>query len=181
MLDLPIPHHDGDCHGAADAALDMYSRVVADVAERVGPAVVRVVAQGPGRRDNAGSGVVVAGDGLVLANSHVVGGWWTTSSRPTRRLIAGSGRMVGINTAMIGGAQGLCFAVSSNTALFAVAEFVRHGRVQRAHRGIFGQTVPLPRRVADRQPGCDAGRRDRGWGRRPHSDARCRQDRARRI
>ncbi len=74
MPDLPIPHHDGDSHGAADAALDTYSRVIADVAGRVGPAVVRVEARGPGRRDTAGSGVVIAGDGLVLTNSHVVGG-----------------------------------------------------------------------------------------------------------
>lgn len=85
MPDLPIPHHHDDCHGAADATLYTYSRVVADVAERVGPAVVRVEPRGPGRRASAGSGVVIAGDGLVLTNRYVVGGWWTTSSRPTRR------------------------------------------------------------------------------------------------
>jgi S1-C subfamily serine protease len=63
-------------------------------------------------------------------------------------LVSTSGEMVGINTAMIMGAQGLCFAVASNTALFVVSEFIRHGRVRRAHIGIAAQTVPLPRRVA---------------------------------
>jgi S1-C subfamily serine protease len=56
--------------------------------------------------------------------------------------------VVGINTAMIAGAQGLAFAVSSNTARFVIGEFIAHGRVRRAHLGIAAQTVPLPRRVA---------------------------------
>jgi S1-C subfamily serine protease len=49
---------------------------------------------------------------------------------------------------MIHGAQGLCFAVSSNTALFVISAFIRHGRVRRAHLGISAQTLPLPRRLA---------------------------------
>ena len=49
---------------------------------------------------------------------------------------------------MIGGAQNLCFAVSSNTALFVVGELIAHGRVRRAHRGIAAQTLPPPRRLA---------------------------------
>ena len=63
-------------------------------------------------------------------------------------LVAASGKVVGINTAMIGGAQGLCFAVSSNTAHFVVTEIIGHGRVRRAWLGIAVQTVPLSRRVA---------------------------------
>jgi S1-C subfamily serine protease len=63
-------------------------------------------------------------------------------------LVTGSSEVVGINTAMIGGAQGLCFAVSSNTALFVIGEFIGHGRVRRAHLGIAAQTLPLPRRIA---------------------------------
>jgi S1-C subfamily serine protease len=63
-------------------------------------------------------------------------------------LVAGWGEVVGINTAIITGAQGLCFAVSSNTAMFVVGEFVAHGRVRRAHLGIGAQTIPLPRRLA---------------------------------
>ena len=63
-------------------------------------------------------------------------------------LVATTGEVVGINTATISGAQGICFAVASNTAVFVVAEFIGHGRVRRAHIGIAAQTVPLPRRLA---------------------------------
>jgi S1-C subfamily serine protease len=62
--------------------------------------------------------------------------------------VATNGEVVGINTATISGAQGLCFAVASNTAVFVVAEIISHGRVRRAHIGISAQTVPLPRRLA---------------------------------
>jgi S1-C subfamily serine protease len=62
-------------------------------------------------------------------------------------LVATSGEVIGINTAVIMGAQGICFAVASNTASFVVAELIRHGRVRRASIGVAGQTVPLPRRV----------------------------------
>ena len=229
-----------------EAPLDAYSRAGSAVVERVGPAVVRVEGIGSGRRQSGvGSGAVIASDGLVLTNSHVIGGAkrvrlafaeggeaearvlgndpetdlallrtelpsGTTAavlgdSKTLRRgqlvvaignplgfestvtagvvsalgrslrassgrliddiiqtdaalnpgnsggpLVSTSGEMVGINTAMIMGAQGLCFAVASNTALFVVSEFIRHGRVRRAHIGIAAQTVPLPRRVAPR-------------------------------
>ena len=63
-------------------------------------------------------------------------------------LVSSAGEVVGINTAMINGAQGICFAVASNTAVFAVTEFIGHGRVRRAHIGIAAETVPLPRRLA---------------------------------
>ncbi|WP_445500394.1 S1C family serine protease [Microvirga sp. G4-2] len=63
-------------------------------------------------------------------------------------LVATSGEVIGINTAVIMGAQGICFAVASNTASFVVTELIRHGRVRRASIGVAGQTVPLPRRVA---------------------------------
>jgi S1-C subfamily serine protease len=63
-------------------------------------------------------------------------------------LVEAGGSVVGINTAMIGGAQGLCFAISSNTAIFVVAQFVAHGRVRRAYIGIAAETVPVPRRLA---------------------------------
>ena len=53
--------------------LDAYSRAVATVVDRVGPAVVRVESVAGGRRRGGGSGVIIAGDGLVLTNSHVVG------------------------------------------------------------------------------------------------------------
>jgi S1-C subfamily serine protease len=63
-------------------------------------------------------------------------------------LVATSGEVIGINTAVIMGAQGICFAVASNTANFVVSELIRHGRVRRASIGIAGQTVPLPRRIS---------------------------------
>jgi S1-C subfamily serine protease len=63
-------------------------------------------------------------------------------------LVSTRGEVIGINTAVIMGAQGICFAVASNTANFVVTELIRHGRVRRASIGVAGQTVPLPRRVA---------------------------------
>jgi len=57
------------------------------------------------------------------------------------------GRVIGVNTAMIGGAQGLCFAISVSTAGFVASRLVREGRVRRSWIGIGGQTVPIPRRL----------------------------------
>jgi S1-C subfamily serine protease len=62
-------------------------------------------------------------------------------------LVSSRGEVIGINTAVIAGAQGICFAVASNTASFVVSEIIRHGRVRRAWIGIGAQTVPLPRRI----------------------------------
>jgi S1-C subfamily serine protease len=224
---------------------DAYSRAVVSVVDRVGPAVVRVERLADAGKSNggAGSGVVIAGDGLVLTNSHVVGGAARVrlsfaegshaearvlgddpdtdlallrtelppgtpaaslgDSKALKRgqlvvaignplgfestvtagvvsalgrslratsgrliddviqtdaalnpgnsggpLVATSGQVVGINTAMIARAQGICFAVASNTAVFVVSEFIAHGRVRRAHIGIAAETVPLPRRLS---------------------------------
>ena len=227
----------------AETALDAYSRVVSRVAIDVGAAVVRVDSIGAHRRVGMGSGVVIAGDGLVLTNSHVVAGARRVrvsladghetaadvigedadtdlallraelprgtsaatlgDSKALRRghlvvaignplgfestvtagvvsalgrslrsrngrliddviqtdaalnpgnsggpLVSCGGAVVGINTAMIGGAQALCFAVSSNTARFVLGEFIAHGRVRRAHLGIGAETLPLPRRLS---------------------------------
>jgi S1-C subfamily serine protease len=245
---LPIPAATDD-----GLLLDAYSRAVVSVVDRVGPAVVRVepfdhaqgrrLADGRNSPGGTGSGVVIAGDGLVLTNSHVVGGARRVrlsfpdgnhaearvlgddpdtdlallrtelpagtpaaalgDSRRLRRgqlvvaignplgfestvtagvvsalgrslrsvsgrliddviqtdaalnpgnsggpLVSSAGEVVGINTAMIQRAQGICFAVASNTAVFVVSEFIAHGRVRRAHIGIAAETVPLPRRLA---------------------------------
>jgi S1-C subfamily serine protease len=71
-------------------------------------------------------------------------------------LVSTRGEVVGINTAVIAGAQGICFAVASNTAQFVLGELIRHGRVRRAYVGVTAQTVPVPRRYA-----VEAGLQDR--------------------
>jgi S1-C subfamily serine protease len=55
--------------------------------------------------------------------------------------------VVGVNTAIIALAQGICFATGINTANWVVAELLRHGKVRRASIGVAGQNVTIPRRV----------------------------------
>ena len=230
MASLPLPKDD-------TAILDAYSAAVVDVVEEVAPAVVRIEV----RRRGGGSGVVVAPDGLVRTNAHVVEGAREArvhlidgtetgaavvgrdedtdlallrthagslpharfgSSRALRQgqlvvalgnplgfestvtagvvsalgrslrarngrliedviqtdaalnpgnsggpLVSSAGEVVGIATAVIPGAQGLCFAVASDTAGFVLGRLLRHGRVRRAWIGVAGQTVALPRRL----------------------------------
>jgi S1-C subfamily serine protease len=62
-------------------------------------------------------------------------------------LVSTRGEVIGINTAVIMGAQGICFAVAANTANFVLGELVRHGRVRRAFIGIAAQQTPIPRRI----------------------------------
>jgi S1-C subfamily serine protease len=61
------------------------------------------------------------------------------------------GRVVGVNTALLDGAQGLCFAVPSDTASFVLSEILRHGRVRRAWLGIGAEDAVLPAPVARRE------------------------------
>ncbi|WP_439598851.1 S1C family serine protease [Falsiroseomonas sp.] len=63
-------------------------------------------------------------------------------------LVDTQGRVIGISTAMIGGAQGLCFAVTANTARLVLGQLVRFGRVRRAVLGLTGQREAVPRRFA---------------------------------
>ena len=58
--------------------------------------------------------------------------------------------VIGINTATILPAQGLCFAVASNTARFVAARLISDGRIRRSYIGVGGQNVPVPRRPGDR-------------------------------
>jgi S1-C subfamily serine protease len=226
------------------ALIDAYSRTVIDVVDSVSPAVVRldVRPSEQARQGGSGSGVIVSPDGLVLTNSHVVGGTSrlraTTAdgqsltavvvgddpdtdlallrvnesvtlpfaplgdSRHLRRgqlviaignplgfestvtagvvsalgrslrartgrliddliqtdaalnpgnsggpLVSSRGEVVGVNTAIIMGAQGICFAIAANTAKFVLGELVRHGRVRRAYIGISAAQTALPRRL----------------------------------
>jgi S1-C subfamily serine protease len=230
---------------AEDAALlDAYSRAVIDVVETVSPAVVRLDVHSveQARQGGSGSGVIVSPDGLVVTNSHVVGGASriraTTAdgqrltahvvgddpdtdlalvrinesvtlpfaplgdSRRLKRgqlviaignplgfestvtagvvsalgrslrastgrliddliqtdaalnpgnsggpLVSSHGEVVGINTAIIMGAQGICFAIAANTAKFVLGELVRHGRVRRGYIGISAAQTRLPQRL----------------------------------
>ncbi len=223
--------------------LDAYSRAVIDVVERVGPAVVRLdIRRGGSRSAGSGSGVIVAPDGLIITNNHVVNagsqvkvstaeGLILTArvvgvdpdtdlalvrvdenvvlpaaplgdSKLLRRgqlviaignplgfestvtagvvsalgrslrastgrliddlvqtdaplnpgnsggpLVASNGEVAGINTAIIPGAQGICFAIAANTAKHVLGELVRHGRVRRAFIGIAAAQTSLPRRL----------------------------------
>jgi S1-C subfamily serine protease len=226
------------------ALLDAYSHAVVHAVERVGPAVVRVhpwaSAYGP---EGVGSGVVLAPEGLILTNSHVMRGAAQAEvvtldgrtflarlvgddpdtdlalikiqepvSLPTARLgdskalrrgqlviaigaplgfeatvtagiisamgrslrgergrliedliqtdaalnpgssggplVNAAGEVVGIATAVIAGAQGLCFAVAANTASLVVGELIRHGRVRRGSIGVVAQQAPIPRDLA---------------------------------
>lgn len=56
-------------------------------------------------------------------------------------------RVVGVNTAIVAGAQSLCFAVPSDTARWVFSEVLRHGHVRRAWLGIAAETVAVPRRT----------------------------------
>jgi S1-C subfamily serine protease len=61
-------------------------------------------------------------------------------------LVDSRGQVVGINTAVIAGAQGICFAVPVNTARFVIPRLIREGRVRRSWIGIAGQSIRLSRR-----------------------------------
>ncbi|HXB08136.1 MAG TPA: trypsin-like peptidase domain-containing protein [Puia sp.] len=62
-------------------------------------------------------------------------------------LVNSLGQVIGVNTATIASAQGLCFAVSSNLAAFVAGRLIMEGRVKRAYLGIAGQLVNLTGRM----------------------------------
>lgn len=62
-------------------------------------------------------------------------------------LVTSEGRVVGVNTATILPAQGICFAIGINTAKFVASRLLRDGRIRRSYIGVVAQTVPLPRRL----------------------------------
>lgn len=62
-------------------------------------------------------------------------------------LVTSSGEVVGINTAIIAAAQGICFSISANTVEFVASRLIRDGRVRRSYIGLSGQNLLLPRRV----------------------------------
>jgi S1-C subfamily serine protease len=62
-------------------------------------------------------------------------------------LVSSQGQVIGVNTAMIMPAQGICFAIAVNTATFVMGLLLRDGRIRRSFIGVGGQNVPLHRRV----------------------------------
>lgn len=62
-------------------------------------------------------------------------------------LVNSQGEVIGVNTAIIRPAQGICFAIASNTARWVTAWLIKDGRIRRSFIGVAGQNVPLPRKV----------------------------------
>jgi len=60
-------------------------------------------------------------------------------------LVTTSGEVIGINTAMIAAAHGICFAIASNTVRFVASRLIRDGRIRRSFIGVAGQRTPIPR------------------------------------
>jgi S1-C subfamily serine protease len=63
-------------------------------------------------------------------------------------LLDAQGRVIGVNTAIIGSAQGICFAIGSKTAEFIASWLIKEGRIRRAYLGVAGQDAPIHERVA---------------------------------
>ena len=79
-------------------------------------------------------------------------------------LVNSRAEVIGVNTAVIMGAQGICFSVASNTAQHVLTQILQHGRVRRARLGIAGDQVRLPQRMqgqppaSRRRPACASSR-----------------------
>jgi S1-C subfamily serine protease len=106
----------------------------------LGHTVTAGVVSALGRTLRARTGRVI--DGVIQTDASLNPG---NSGGP---LLDSRARVIGVNTAMIGGAQSLCFAVPSDTLRWVAGELLRQGAVRRAWLGIAAQTVPLPRRTA---------------------------------
>ena len=62
-------------------------------------------------------------------------------------LVNSRGEVIGVNTAVISGAQGLCFAIAANTAQFVVGRLIRDGRIRRSYIGVAGQNTTIVRQI----------------------------------
>jgi len=122
--------------------------------KRVRPGQVAIAIGNPfGFESTVTAGIVSAvGRSLRAQNGRLIGDVIQTDAalNPGNSggpLLNARGEVIGVNTAIIRGANSICFAVAIDIATWVIPQLLQHGRVKRGHLGVGGGTVPLHRRV----------------------------------
>jgi S1-C subfamily serine protease len=122
--------------------------------KRVRPGQVAIAIGNPfGFESTVTAGIVSAvGRSLRAQNGRLIGDVIQTDAalNPGNSggpLVNSRGEVIGVNTAVIMGAQGICFSVAANTAQHVLTQVLQHGRVRRARLGIAGDQVQVPQRL----------------------------------
>ncbi len=122
--------------------------------KRVKPGQIAIAIGNPlGFQSTVTAGIVSAvGRSLRAQNGRLIGDVIQTDAalNPGNSggpLVNSRAEVIGVNTAVIMGAQGICFSVASNTAQHVLTQVLQHGRVRRAKLGIAGDQVRLPQRL----------------------------------
>ncbi len=143
--DLAVLRLDGEAHAFARIG-DARSLKVGQLAIAIGnplgfqATVTAGVVSALGRTLRASTGRLI--DSIIQTDAALNPG---NSGGP---LVNSAGEVIGINTAIIAGAQGICFAISADTASFVASHLIREGHVKRAYIGLAGTEHRPPRRVA---------------------------------